>query len=361
MQGERLDAVKSNALNLLRQLGPEDYFSVVVFSDRADVLFPSMRAANYAKVESIISMLKAGGGTEIYRGLEAGINEIRRNLDASHINHLVLLTDGKTYGDEESCLRLARKAADEGVSISGIGIGDEWNDAFLDKLVGASGGNSVYISAPKDLRKHLNQKFSDLSRVYAEGVSLDLGLNPNVSLQSAFRLIPEPGDLPLESPIRLGNIVYGKSLKILLEFLVKSLPQEKSEISLANGRITMEIPSWTVPYSRFAVTFGREIRTGPIREAPHPAIVQAMSRLTMYRMQEKARQEVEAGQPGNASHHLQQLATHLLAQGERDLARTVLDEAEHVRQSKRFSNEGDKRIKYGTRSLLMLPGPREEA
>jgi Ca-activated chloride channel family protein len=306
-------------------------------------------------------MLKSGGGTEIYQGLEAGINEIRRNLDASHINHLILLTDGRTYGDEDSCLRLAKKAADEGISISGIGIGDEWNDEFLDKLVGTSGGNTVYISAPKDLRKHLNQKYANLSKVYAERVSLELVLNQNVLLQSAFRLFPEPGDLPLENPVRLGNIAYGKSLKILLEFLVKSLPQEKSEISLANGKIMMEIPSWAVPYSRLAVKFGREIRTGPISEAPHPSIVQAMSRLTLYRMQEKARQEVSAGKPGEASRHLQQLATHLLAQGERDLARTVLDEAEHVRQSKRFSSEGDKRIKYGTRSLLMLPGPREEA
>jgi Ca-activated chloride channel family protein len=31
-------------------------------------------------------------------------------------------------------------------------------------------------------------------------------------------------------------------------------------------------------------------------------------------------------------------------------------EAEHIRQSQRFSKDGDKRIKYGTRALLLPSG-----
>jgi Ca-activated chloride channel family protein len=90
-------------------------------------------------------------------------------------------------------------------------------------------------------------------------------------------------------------------------------------------------------------------------DAPPQAIVQSMSRLTLYRMQEKARSEVLAGQAGKATRHLQQLATHLLAQGERDLAHTVLMEAESINKNQQFSEEGDKRIKYGTRALLLPP------
>lgn len=356
MQGERLDMVKSNALSLLRQLGPEDYFSIVIFSDRADVLVPATQAANFGKAESQISLMKAGGGTEILRGLEAGVKEVRQNLNARYVNHVILLTDGRTYGDEEDCLRLARNAASEGISISGLGLGNDWNDAFLDQLSSCSGGSTDYVSAPKDLRKHLNRQFSHISSIYAEGVALELGLASNVDLNYAFRLNPDPNYLPNENPLRMGNLVHGKTLTILLEFLVKSLPQDKNAILLANGRIVMEIPSWTVPYSRLTVKLGREIQTGPLDEVPHPAIVQALSRLTLYRMQEKARQEVAEGKIAEATRHLQLMATHLLSQGERELAKAVLDEAENVRESKQFSSEGDKRIKYGTRSLMLLPG-----
>jgi Ca-activated chloride channel family protein len=65
---------------------------------------------------------------------------------------------------------------------------------------------------------------------------------------------------------------------------------------------------------------------------------------------------VAAGEIGKATRHLQYLATHLLAHGERDLAHTVLVEAEHIHQTNQFSKEGDKRIKYGTRALLLPPG-----
>lgn len=40
MQGPRMDMVKSSALVLLQQLRAQDLLSVVVFSDRADVLIP---------------------------------------------------------------------------------------------------------------------------------------------------------------------------------------------------------------------------------------------------------------------------------------------------------------------------------
>jgi Ca-activated chloride channel family protein len=77
-------------------------------------------------------------------------------------------------------------------------------------------------------------------------------------------------------------------------------------------------------------------------------------------MQEKAQEELKKGDTVKASRHLQYLATHLLAKGERELAHTVLKEADHIQRKKKFSEEGDKRIKYGTRSLMLPPGPDTE-
>jgi Ca-activated chloride channel family protein len=82
-----------------------------------------------------------------------------------------------------------------------------------------------------------------------------------------------------------------------------------------------------------------------------------MSKLTLYRMQEKVRNEVTSGEVDKATRHLQYIATHLLSRGDRELAHTVLVEAEHIQQSHQFSKDGDKRIKYGTRSLLLPAGP----
>jgi Ca-activated chloride channel family protein len=70
-------------------------------------------------------------------------------------------------------------------------------------------------------------------------------------------------------------------------------------------------------------------------------------------MQEKARHEAELGQVAQAARRLENLATHLLAEGERELAKAALNEAVQLTQARRLSPEGEKILKYGTRSLLL--------
>ena len=95
-------------------------------------------------------------------------------------------------------------------------------------------------------------------------------------------------------------------------------------------------------------------------EPPPRAFVEAMSKLTLYRMQERAKNELAAGEYESATRRLQNMATHLFSQGETELAKTVIHEARHVQQEQNFSQDGEKEIKYGTRSLLLPVGKRED-
>ena len=135
MQGEKMDMVKATAIQVLRNLRPQDILSVVTFSDRAEVIIPAAYHQDKTRLEAKIQMIQPSGATEIYQGLEAGVKEVMRSLDGKRINHIILLTDGHTYGDEQQCLALASKLAEHGIGISGMGIGQEWNDIFLDVLV----------------------------------------------------------------------------------------------------------------------------------------------------------------------------------------------------------------------------------
>jgi Ca-activated chloride channel family protein len=86
-------------------------------------------------------------------------------------------------------------------------------------------------------------------------------------------------------------------------------------------------------------------------------LLNALSKLTLYRIQDRANQAISTGNLEVATQHLNNLATHLFSQGEKDLARTVLEEAENLELGKSLSEEGKKRIKYGTRSLLLPANP----
>jgi hypothetical protein len=79
----------------------------------------------------------------------------------------------------------------------------------------------------------------------------------------------------------------------------------------------------------------------------------------LYRMQEKAREEINHGRIETATRHLQNLASNLLSQGERSLAQTILLEVNHLKNKNALSSEGSKKMTYGTRALLNAPPKKE--
>jgi Ca-activated chloride channel homolog len=355
MKGEKLDVVKATAIQLIQKLRPQDIFSVVTFSDRAEVIIPSSRNIDIRRAQNRIQMLNASGGTEILQGLQVAVEEIKQYLKPNGVNHIILLTDGQTYGDERGCLELAQQAADEGIGISGLGIGNNWNDIFLDAIASRTGGSCMYVNNPQDIQKLVTDKVDRLSQIIVEEVTLQFTPTPGVEMSYAFRLQPEASPLELGSPIRMGPIIKGQDLNVLIEFQVKPDAIQADDLSLLKGQVNVTMSSSIHPIPPLDVNISRPVSADITTDVPPPEIVQALSRLTIYRIQEKARQEVSDGDYEKAAEHLQRMATHLLAQGERSLAKTVLLEAENIQKQKSFSENGEKQIKFGTRALL-LPG-----
>jgi Ca-activated chloride channel family protein len=355
MRGERMDMVKANVAQLVRKLSSNDILSVVSFSDRADVVIPATKVQDPEKIIERVSMLEPTGGTEIYQGLASGLNQMTQKIAGDEVRHLFLLTDGHTYGDESPCLQLAESAAAEGIIISALGIGPDWNDRFLDRLAGLSGGNTQFIASRSDLLALFEKKMAAIGQVYARGVQFDLSLGPGVQLRYAMRLMPEVSPLPTSSPIMLGNLQYGKRQVFLMEFLIPEVSEEMRIVKIAQTKLKMYIPS-EKDTVEFNINMRRVVSLDPLPELPPADIIDALSRLTLYRLQDKARREVEEGDIIHATRHLQYLATNLLSYGDRDLAHAVLREAEHIQQSHRFSSGGEKQIKYGTRALMLPSG-----
>ena len=357
MAGERMDMVRANIVDLLGKMRQKDTLGIVTFSDRAEVVVPPAAITEPYLIKNSLFNIQTNGATEIFRGMEAGYEVMRRSTLDNESKHLILITDGHTYGDEEACMELAAKAWSEGFSISSFGIGHEWNDSFLDRLSSAGGGNAIFVKNGSDLSRYIEQKMKAFNISYAHKVEFRFEVPENVELRYLFKILPEVAPLSTESPAPLGAIGFGNKTSLILEFKVPPVPKDVSDFDLIRGKILMEVPSNPIPYSRYFVNLSLPIKDHNLGEKPPTNILQAMSRLTLYRLQEKAQTEVKGGNYHQAARHLQYLATHLLSQGDRDLARTVLMEAEHIQRTHQFSKEGDKKIKYGTRSLLMLPEP----
>ena len=362
MQGAKMDTVKATAVQVLRNLRPQDILSMITFSDRAEVVIPAAYHLDRARLESRVQMIQPSGGTEIYQGLEAGAREIMRSLDPKRINHLILLTDGRTYGDEQQSLALAAKLAEQGVGISCMGIGSEWNDIFLDALSTRAGGSTSLIVDPRDINRLLLEKFNALIQTYAEDAVLDVKPVAGVELSRVFRIQPDPAPVSLnEGKFRLGPILQDTSTRVIFEYIIQPTEVQSGELTFMDAALKVTIASHPFPVPPLRLRLLRPVSSPSNPGAPPVEIQQALSRLMLYQMQEQAREELKKGNVEKAARHLERLATNLLTQGERSLAQTVMFEADSIKKNHSLTEEGSKRMKYGTRMLFLAPPKKELA
>jgi Ca-activated chloride channel family protein len=355
MQGKRLDQVKAAVSQVIDSLRESDTFSVVAFSDRADVIVPAQRGpAERMLAKAKVSTLNAQGGTEILQGLLRGLIELHRHISAGAANHLVLLTDGRTYGDEADCLMLASLAATDGIAISGLGIGDEWNDGFVDSLAGRTGGSSAYADSREDLAAFVRERVRGLGSAYAERVNAQVTLDPKMELVSVFRVGPDAGPIPLEQPLRLGSLPKRYPASVLFKF--KLPPIAAGAQSIARLSFNADIVSLGRRGERLVVDLALPAIANPPPAPPPPALVEALSKLSQYHLQERAWQQAAAGDAAGAAERLKALGTRLLATGQPELARLALAEASRLEKTQALSEEAKKQLKYGTRALLAGPG-----
>lgn len=352
MEGIRLERVKAAVNLIVEKLAPNDVLSVVSFSDRAETILPAGSISdNKSSLLAKLRGIRASGGTEIYQGLEAGITQLHQVPLENYTNHLILLTDGHTYGDAEKCLALAEKTAAQGIGISAFGIGSEWNDEFLDQLVSPSGGRSDYIETPEQIIEYLQNHINGLGDVYAHNVSLNLNLPKAITLQYSFKLAPFAQPVHAENKeLKLGNIEGRSPLKFLLELNLQAQKEPMQlEIPLT---LTADIPSQKKSRYTTQQTIYLEILADPPSLELSPELLNAARILSMYRLNEKVWNEVEAGQLEMATRRMKHLSTRLLEVGEVQLAQQAHTEVTRLERMGDLSEEGRKRLKYGTRSLF---------
>jgi len=353
MNGTRMEKVKIAAHQIIENMGPQDVLSVVSFADRAETIIPATHVTDRPALKARVSMISPSGGTEIYQGLNAGVKQNTTFLGPQMVNHVILLTDGHTFGDQDQCIELARSAAKQGIGISAMGLGNDWNDEFLDELASKTGGNTMYINSASAVVHFLNDHVRSLENVFADRMYLSVAPASNVEIESAFKLSPHPQPLEVdEGIIPLGSLQFNRPISVLLQFQLPGNMDEGHRY-VARLDVTGDILLNRSQAFQDVTNFSIEVKTEPVHDDPPASILDALSKLTLYRLQERAQAALATGNIQEATQRLQNLATRLLAMGQDDLATQALSEARRVAHTSGLSDKGKKALKYQTRYLLL--------
>src|SRR5260370_2422385 len=263
---------------LIHRKGPTGYVSVVIFDDTSQVVIPSMPANDKPGMKAAIDQIRDAGGTTMSLGIIQGLNELRRWNIPNAINRMILLTDGRAYGDSDRCRQLARDASVVGISIYPLGIGADWDEDLLDTIGQLSGGMPAeFIRNPTDALTIFEQQLQSAVDVAVRNATLILRLPVGVSPKKAVKVLPIISDLgqsvlsDRQVVIPLGDLEKDKPQSVLVELLID--PRPAGLFRIAQTELSYDVPITNVVSERLRDDIKVTFTTDPNQSAAVNAYV----------------------------------------------------------------------------------------
>lgn len=246
MRGAKLKSVKEAVKMVIDHLSPLDYMALVMFSDRADTIITSMPADDPRGMKAAADGIRVGGGTNMGRGMKAGLDELRR-WDLPHaVSRMVLLTDGRTIGPKK-CREIAQEACEAGVIIYPLGIGADWDEDLLNEVGLLSGGaEAEFIRKPEDAMIIFRQQMRSAMDVAVRNAVLTLRLPAGIMPKRATKVLPALSEYDAsvlsdrQIVIPLGDLEQRNPPSILFEMMVD--PRPAGVFRVAQATLTYDVP-----------------------------------------------------------------------------------------------------------------------
>jgi Ca-activated chloride channel homolog len=151
MEGKKMELARLAAIGVVENLRPIDMVGVLIFDNSFQWAVPIRKAEDRPAIKRLISGITPDGGTQIAPALEEAYNRILPHQAV--YKHIVLLTDG--ISEEGDSQNLSRKAMANKVTISTVGLGQDVNRAFLEKVASLAMGKAYFLNDPSGLEQIL--------------------------------------------------------------------------------------------------------------------------------------------------------------------------------------------------------------
>jgi Ca-activated chloride channel family protein len=364
MRGEKFTRVQDAAGYVIEQMSEADVISIVTFNDRALVVCPPRFVNNKDEILAALAAVRPRGGTELAAGLEWGISQLHDGLKLTGqaISSVLLLTDGRTYGDDAICLELADYSRKQGFLLTALGVGDEWNEDLLEGLASKCGSRSEYIDGPDAIVNAFREHMARLQHIVGYNTRIAVRGPGGARINQVHRVQPVVGPVeallaaePDEQVFELGTLLAGETQSLLLETLLPALAageQHLLDIVLSYQHAAVGRARTQVKHAIGALV----APPGQTTPAVNGAVKSAVEKVLAYRLQKRAWDDVAEGNIPQAVQRLRVVADRLFEAGETELAANVRAEAEYLERFGQPSPFGPKQIKYGTRGLGSTQG-----
>jgi len=233
MGGQKINHAKDAIRKLVERLTAEDRFALVSYSNdvRRHSPLSFMDPGQKEKIISEIDRIGSGGGTNLGGGLAEAIALLSASKNPSHTAKVVLISDGlanQGVTDPTALGRMASDAAKKGLTVTTVGVGNDFNEQLMTALADYGTGNYYYMENPMAFARVFQKEFTDGLQVAAESVKVRVPLKDGLQLADAAGY-----PVRIENGIavfRTGDILSGQDRKIFLTFVAPANREQDYDI-----------------------------------------------------------------------------------------------------------------------------------
>jgi Ca-activated chloride channel family protein len=235
MQGTKMDRAKEAARALVAALGADDRLSIVEFGSSARVALESTALSEEARATALgaIEQLFAGGGTNMSSAFDLAAGQLAKGHLQGRVDKVFLASDGQAnegFFERGMLLRIA--ARDFGAAtLSTFGLGDDYDEDFMNALAAGSGGRARYIASPEVLPGAFRDELSRAAAVVARNVRVRVSGAAGAGVERVLGYEVTGGW------VRLPDFAAGEERRVLVKL---SLPAGKGRADLAAVELAFE-------------------------------------------------------------------------------------------------------------------------
>src|SRR5262249_27236724 len=226
MSGDKITNARAAVREMLAQLGSDDRFALVTYSDAATLAIPlsPVDDAQRSAWTAVVAEIQPDGGTNMSSGLDLGLDVLEHARQDGRVPHVILISDGLANEGDASPQGLTRRAARAArgeFMLSTVGVGADFNEYLMTALADAGTGNYYYVQDSGDLGAVFAREFDAARSTVASGLAVQIEPGPGV------RVVDAAG-YPLEADgtrvvFRPGSLFAGQARRI---WVTLAVPQQ---------------------------------------------------------------------------------------------------------------------------------------
>lgn len=251
---DKLNWVKDAFDIFIEKVRSTDYVSLVIFSDRATVMFPATKMDSEQKrmkFKEAVHRIRPAGSTNIRHGLQLGCLEVVKNLNREYTNRVLFLSDGQdTCGNShQQILEVARQFYAQGINISTIGVGQAFDLELMVEMAKTSGGSSRFISDREEMEETFGSELDRMVVPHALNMQMNLKFLLDVDILESWGY---------------ENRIVGDTI----EYFQKTLHHGDYETILAHIKIKPQESTGELDLAQFTITY-EDVYGNPYQSGPH--------------------------------------------------------------------------------------------